>query len=46
MAPRAANTNGAARGVGAAAVPDRGTDADSFAAAQRWLAALRSGTPA
>ena len=46
--PRAANgTNGAGTtGVGAPAVPEHGTDADSFAAAQRWLAALRSGAPA
>ena len=44
--PRAAATNGGVPGVGAPAVPDRGTDADAFAAAARWLAGLRTGTPA
>jgi prephenate dehydratase len=44
--PRAANgANGTAAGVGAPAVPEHGTDADAFAAAQRWLADLRSGRP-
>jgi len=42
--PRAVGTNVAGPGAGAPAVPDRGTDAGSFAAANRWLAALRSGT--
>ncbi len=36
--------NAGAHGVGAPAVPARGVDADSFAAAARWLAALRAGT--
>jgi prephenate dehydratase len=44
--PRAPGANGTAPGVGAPAVPDRGTDAASFAAAARWLAGLRTGTPA
>jgi prephenate dehydratase len=47
-----AGTNGAGttvlgtNGVGAPAVPEHGTDAESFAAAHRWLEALRSGSPA
>jgi prephenate dehydratase len=44
--PRAVGTNGTGPGAGAPAVPDRGTDAGSFAAASRWLAALRGGAPA
>jgi prephenate dehydratase len=44
--PRALATNGTVAGVGAPAVPDRGTDPDSFAAAERWLAGLRAGTSA
>jgi prephenate dehydratase len=44
--PRAAATNGAAPGVGAPAVPEHGTDAAAFAAAEQWLAGLRTGTPA
>ena len=42
--PRAAATNGTAPGVGAPAVPEHGTDADAFAAAERWLTGLRTGT--
>lgn len=44
--PRAAVANGTVAGAGAPAVPDRGPDAEAFAAAQRWLAGLRSGTRA
>jgi prephenate dehydratase len=45
--PRAAGTSGPAAGAGAPAVPPTaGTGADAFAAAARWLAALRTGTPA
>ena len=45
--PRANGTarpGGTAVGVGAPAVPEHGTDAAAFAAAERWLAGLRSGT--
>lgn len=43
--PRANGTgDGPAPGVGAPAVPEHGTDAAAFAAAERWLAALRAGT--
>ena len=42
--PRAAATDGTAPGVGAPAVPEHGTDADAFAAAERWLTGLRTGT--
>ena len=44
--PRAGSANGTAPGVGAPAVPEHGTDAAAFAAAERWLAGLRSGAPA
>jgi prephenate dehydratase len=42
--PRAAGTPGPAAGAGSPAVPARGSDAEAFAAAQRWLAGVRSGT--
>jgi prephenate dehydratase len=42
--PRAGNGNGGAAGPGAPAVPLGGSDAESFAAAQEWLAGLRAGT--
>jgi prephenate dehydratase len=41
--PRAGGVNGTAPGVGAPAVPEHGTDSAAFAAAERWLADLRSG---
>ena len=43
--PRAGGANGTAEGGGAPAVPARGTAAAAFAAAERWLAGLRAGTP-
>jgi prephenate dehydratase len=42
--PRAGGTPGPAAGAGSPAVPARGSDAEAFAAAQRWLAGVRSGT--
>jgi prephenate dehydratase len=44
--PRAAASNGTAPGAGAPAVPEHGTDAAAFAAAQRWLTGLRTGSRA
>jgi prephenate dehydratase len=41
--PGPGSSNGTAPGVGAPAVPEHGTDAAAFAAAERWLADLRSG---